>query len=36
MPVTWREFAAEVRDVAAGLMGAGVQPNDLLPDVPES
>ena len=28
MPVTWRAFAAEVRDVAAGLIGAGVQPGD--------
>ena len=27
-PVTWREFAAEVRDIAAGLIAAGVRPGD--------
>ena len=27
-PVTWREFAAEVREIAAGLIAAGVQPGD--------
>lgn len=28
MPVTWRAFATQVRDVAAGLIGAGIQPGD--------
>src|SRR5512146_123250 len=28
IPVTWREFAAEVREVAAGLIAAGIQPGD--------
>jgi long-chain acyl-CoA synthetase len=27
-PVTWRDFAVEVRRVAAGLMAAGIQPGD--------
>lgn len=27
-PVTWRDFAAEVRRVAAGLIAAGIQPGD--------
>jgi len=27
-PVTWRDFATEVRDTAAGLIAAGVQPGD--------
>ena len=27
-PVTWRDFAAEVRAIAAGLIAAGVQPGD--------
>jgi len=27
-PVTWREFAGQVRDTAAGLIAAGVQPGD--------
>jgi long-chain acyl-CoA synthetase len=27
-PVTWREFAAEVREIAAGFIAAGVQPGD--------
>jgi long-chain acyl-CoA synthetase len=27
-PVTWREFAAEVREIAAGLIAAGIQPGD--------
>jgi long-chain acyl-CoA synthetase len=27
-PVTWREFAGQVRDIAAGLIAAGVQPGD--------
>ena len=27
-PVTWRDFAAEVREIAAGLIAAGVQPGD--------
>ena len=27
-PVTWRDFAAEVRDLAAGLIAAGIQPGD--------
>ncbi len=27
-PVTWRDFAAEVRDTAAGLIAAGVRPGD--------
>ena len=26
--VTWRDFAAEVREIAAGLIAAGVQPGD--------
>jgi long-chain acyl-CoA synthetase len=28
VPVTWREFAGQVRDLAAGFIGAGVQPGD--------
>ena len=28
VPVTWRDFAAEVRGLAAGLIAAGVQPGD--------
>ena len=28
VPVTWREFAAQVRDLAAGFIAAGVQPGD--------
>lgn len=28
MPVTWRDFATEVRDIAAGLIAAGVRPGD--------
>ena len=28
VPVTWREFAGQVRDLAAGFMAAGVQPGD--------
>ena len=28
MPVTWREFAGQVRGLAAGLIGAGIQPGD--------
>ena len=27
-PVTWREFAGQVRGLAAGLIGAGIQPGD--------
>ncbi len=27
-PVTWRQFAAEVRGIAAGLVAAGVEPGD--------
>ena len=27
-PVTWREFAAQVRDLAAGFMAAGIRPGD--------
>ena len=27
-PVTWRDFAAEVRRMAAGLIAAGIQPGD--------
>ncbi len=27
-PVTWREFAGQVRDTAAGFIGAGIQPGD--------
>jgi long-chain acyl-CoA synthetase len=27
-PVTWREFAGQVRGIAAGLIAAGVQPGD--------
>jgi long-chain acyl-CoA synthetase len=27
-PVTWRDFAAEVRDIAAGLIAVGVRPGD--------
>jgi len=27
-PVTWREFAGQVRDTAAGLIAAGIQPGD--------
>jgi long-chain acyl-CoA synthetase len=27
-PVTWREFAGQVRDLAAGFIAAGVQPGD--------
>jgi long-chain acyl-CoA synthetase len=27
-PVTWRDFAAEVRGLAAGLIGAGLKPGD--------
>jgi long-chain acyl-CoA synthetase len=27
-PVTWREFAGEVRGIAAGLIAAGIQPGD--------
>ena len=27
-PVTWREFAGQVRGVAAGLIAAGIQPGD--------
>jgi long-chain acyl-CoA synthetase len=27
-PVTWREFAGQVRDIAAGLIAAGIQPGD--------
>jgi long-chain acyl-CoA synthetase len=29
-PVTWREFAAEVRALAAGLIAAGVEPGDAV------
>ena len=28
VPVTWREFAGQVRALAAGLIGAGIQPGD--------
>ncbi len=28
MPVTWHDFAAEVRDIAAGLIAVGVRPGD--------
>ncbi|HEX9043288.1 MAG TPA: long-chain fatty acid--CoA ligase [Trebonia sp.] len=28
VPVTWRDFAAEVRGLAAGLIGAGIKPGD--------
>ena len=28
VPVTWREFAEQVRGIAAGFIGAGVQPGD--------
>lgn len=28
VPVTWREFDGQVRDLAAGFMAAGVQPGD--------
>ena len=28
VPVTWREFAGQVRDLAAGFIAAGVQPGD--------
>jgi long-chain acyl-CoA synthetase len=28
VPVTWREFAGQVRDLAAGLIAAGIQPGD--------
>jgi long-chain acyl-CoA synthetase len=28
IPVTWREFAGQVRDLAAGFIAAGVQPGD--------
>jgi long-chain acyl-CoA synthetase len=27
-PVTWREFAAQVRDLAAGFIAAGIKPGD--------
>jgi long-chain acyl-CoA synthetase len=27
-PVTWREFAGQVRAIAAGLIAAGIQPGD--------
>jgi long-chain acyl-CoA synthetase len=27
-PVTWRDFTAEMREIAAGLIAAGVQPGD--------
>lgn len=27
-PVTWREFADQVRDIAAGFIAAGIQPGD--------
>jgi long-chain acyl-CoA synthetase len=27
-PVTWREFAEQVRGIAAGFIGAGIQPGD--------
>jgi long-chain acyl-CoA synthetase len=27
-PVTWREFAEQVRGIAAGLIGAGIRPGD--------
>ncbi|HEY7012805.1 MAG TPA: long-chain fatty acid--CoA ligase [Streptosporangiaceae bacterium] len=27
-PVTWRDFAAQVRDIAAGFIVAGIQPGD--------
>ncbi len=27
-PVTWREFAGQVQELAAGLIGAGIQPGD--------
>jgi long-chain acyl-CoA synthetase len=27
-PVTWREFADDVRDIAAGFIAAGIQPGD--------
>ena len=27
-PVTWREFAGQVRDIAAGFIGAGIRPGD--------
>ncbi len=29
-PVTWREFVDEVRDIAAGLIAAGIQPGDRI------
>ena len=28
VPVTWRQFYAEVRELARGLIAMGVQPND--------
>src|SRR5437899_10282994 len=28
VPVTWREFAEQVRGLAAGLIGAGIRPGD--------
>jgi len=28
MPVTWREFAGQVRGTAAGFIAAGIQPGD--------
>jgi long-chain acyl-CoA synthetase len=28
VPVTWREFADQVRDIAAGFIAAGIQPGD--------
>ena len=27
-PVTWREFAGQVREIAAGFIAAGIQPGD--------
>ena len=27
-PVTWREFAGQVRDIAAGFIAAGIRPGD--------
>ena len=28
VPVTWREFAADVRELAAGFIAAGISPGD--------
>ena len=30
LPVTWREFAGQVRELAAGFIAAGVQPGDRI------